>query len=338
MRHVKISLVNGDLLTTPCSIAFLKHIKGLMSTPELAIDAKLAGQLTSVYKEEENEPYSLLETKNIFPFPELYILNFHDVDLPFTYSSLDSYVRRIIRHVVLRPNDVTSVATTVHGPGAGLDASEAMETLLSGLHRELHLRTDFESLQEIILVEKDKKVFKRLQERISYILDYKNFIVRKGQDIFLNPETEETPTGKEDSIDSDRKRIEKLLRHVFVAMPFAKEFDNVYYFGMKTPVEQRRLKCERVDHDNFTGDIVKRIKERIASAEFVIADITGNKPNVFFEVGYADGLQKKIVFVAQQQAIPFDISTQRHIIYDPQDILSLSKQLGELLDSILPEQ
>lgn len=328
MRHVKISLVNGDLLTTPCSIAFLKHIKGSMSTPESAIDVKLDGQLTSLYKEQENQRYILLRTENALPFPALYILNFYEDDLPFTYSSLDSYARRIVRRV-LNAKDVTSVATAIHGPGSGLDASEAMETLLSGLYREFQLRGDFESLQEIILVEKDKKVFNRLQERISYILDNKDFIIRKGQDIFLNPKAEES------SIDFSGERIEKLLRHVFVAMPFAKKFDNVYYFGMKGSVEQRKLKCERVDHDKFTGDIVNRIKERIASAEFVIADITDNRPNVFYEVGYADGLQKKIVFISQQQDIPFDIHTQRTIIYDPQDILSLANKLGELLDSIL---
>lgn len=115
MPQVKISIVNGDLLTTPCSIAFLKHITGLMSTPELAIDAKLSGQLTSLYKNEEDEPFSVLRTENILPFPELYILNFHEVDLPFTYASVDNYARRIILHV-LRAKDVTSVATAIHGP------------------------------------------------------------------------------------------------------------------------------------------------------------------------------------------------------------------------------
>lgn len=213
-----------------------------------------------------------------------------------------------------------------------------METILSGLQRELQLRGDFDSLQEIILVEKDKKVFKRLQERISYILDYKDLIVREGKDLFLNPETEESSTDKEGAIDSDKKRTEELSRHVFVAMPFAREFKDVYYFGMKTPVEQRKLKCERVDDDKFIGDIVKRIKDRIASAAVVIADISGKKPNVLYEAGFADGLQKKIVFISQKQDPLFDISTQRQIIYDPQNILSLANELGALLDAILPDE
>lgn len=327
MRRVKISLVNGDITTTPCSIAFLKHIQGVVSTPEMAIDARLEGRLTSAYKDQEAERHFIFDTADVFAFPRLHVLNFHEEDLPFSYSSIDSYARRILRHT-LKAGDAVSIATVMHGPGSGLDASEAMETLLSALHRELQLRGDFGNLGEIILVEKDKKVFNRLRDRLNYLLNYKEYVVGEGRDVFLNPQTEES------GIDSESERIEKLSKHVFVAMPFAKEFDNVYYFGIKGTVEQRRLKCERVDHDKFTGDIINRIKERIAAAEFVVADITGGRANVFYEVGYADGLRKKIVFISQNRDAPFDVSTQRQIFYDPQAIFDLTKELGELFDAL----
>ena len=71
-------------------------------------------------------------------------------------------------------------------------------------------------------------------------------------------------------------------------------------------------------------------------AELVVADITGHNPNVFYEVGYAEGLGKKVIFITQNQDIPFDLRTEKRINYDPQDILSLANQLGELLDAILP--
>jgi hypothetical protein len=330
MPDVKISLINGDLLETPSSLAFLKHIENQMSMPEEAVDARIGGRLTSLYEAGEKPPYIQMDTEKLFAFPKLYILNFYDVDLPFTYSSLDSYARRLIRHA-LKDSSVTSIATAIHGPGCGLDVSESLETILSALHRELQLRGDFANIQEIMLVEKDKKVFNRLRERVSYILDNKTFIKRRGRELFLSAEAGEFLETKEE-------RLEELSKHLFVAMPYAKEFNNIYYFGIKGTVEKRKLKCERVDQDNFTGDIVNRIKERIASAEVIIADITNNKPNVFYEVGYADGLKKKIIFISQMQEIPFDISTQRQIFYDPEDILSLAKELGEFLDSILADE
>ena len=122
-------------------------------------------------------------------------------------------------------------------------------------------------------------------------------------------------------------------------MPYAKEFNNVYYFGIKQVVEKRGRKCERVDQDKFTGDIVQRIKERINSAQLIIADITGNNPNVFYEVGFGDGSKKTTILISQkQEQIPFDFKTQRQIIYDPQDILGLANDLGEVLDEILQSQ
>ncbi len=91
------------------------------------------------------------------------------------------------------------------------------------------------------------------------------------------------------SLYSESNRINLVLDHIFIAMPYAKEFNNIYYFGIKQTIEELGRKCERVDQEKFTGDIVQRIKERIKNSKLVIADITGNNPNVFYEVGFAEG-------------------------------------------------
>jgi hypothetical protein len=101
------------------------------------------------------------------------------------------------------------------------------------------------------------------------------------------------------------------LKHLFVAMPYAKEFNNLYYFGIKEPIEQRDLKCERVDHDKFVGDVVDRIKERISTAELAVADITRASANVFFEVGFAAGMSKSVILLSQAQDIPFNLHKSR---------------------------
>jgi hypothetical protein len=184
-------------------------------------------------------------------------------------------------------------------------------------------------LGEVILVEKEKEVFERLQERLKY-LAARGVVTFDGSTCFVNPSTAQTPTAVEE------RRVQQLsLRHLFVAMPYAKEFNNAYYFGIKQPIELRGRKCERVDQDAFTGDIVDRIKTRIRGSELVIADITGNNPNMFFEVGYAEGLGKTIILISQVQDTPFDLKTRRQIRYDPQDILLLADALSEQLDASL---
>jgi hypothetical protein len=184
-------------------------------------------------------------------------------------------------------------------------------------------------LGEVILVEKEKEVFERLQERLKY-LAMRGVVTFDGSTCFINPSTAQT------TIAVEERRVQQLsLRHLFVAMPYAKKFNNVYYFGIKQPIELRGRKCERIDQDAFTGDIVDRIKTRIRGSELVIADITGNNPNVFFEVGYAEGLDKRVILLSQAQDTPFDLKTRHQIRYDPQDIFSLADALSEQLDASL---
>ena len=134
----------------------------------------------------------------------------------------------------------------------------------------------------------------------------------------------------------EEQRVNRLaLKHLFVAMPFATEFDNAFYFGIKQPVERRLRKCERVDQEVFTGDIVERLKNRISSCDLVIADITGNNPNVLYELGYADGLGKPVIVISQEQETVFDLKTRRQIRYRPLDIRSLAEVLDKELSELL---
>jgi hypothetical protein len=245
----------------------------------------LAGRLSAVYAEREKENHVLLELPGVLACPRVYVVNFHVEDLPFSYHSVDQYGRTIVRVGAsggLGAGDPpTSVATAIHGPGAGLDACEAMETLIQAFAHELRTLGPVCRLQEVILVESDKAVFQRLQERLKYLVRRGIVMLERGT-YFVNPVAVPVANAPEEI-----RRIDRLeLKHLFIAMPYAKAFSNVYYFGIKLPVEQRGRKCERVDQAAFTGDIVDRVKMRIASSEVVIADITGDNPNVFFEVAY----------------------------------------------------
>ena len=184
-------------------------------------------------------------------------------------------------------------------------------------------------MAEITLAENRKDVFVRLQERLQYLAS-KDIVRFDDGEYFVNPEFAKGTGGIE------AQRIGRLaLKHLFIAMPFANEFDNAYYFGIKQPVELHGRKCERVDQDAFTGDIIERVKRRISGCELVIADITGSNPNVFYELGYADGAGKPVIVISQEQETPFDLKTRRQIRYSPHDILSLAKVIGEQLDELL---
>lgn len=116
---------------------------------------------------------------------------------------------------------------------------------------------------------------------------------------------------------------------VFVLMPFAKEFDDIYKFGIKQTCEQLGCYCERVDEQIFQESILERIYNQISKADILIADMTGKNPNVFYEVGYAHGLGKKVILLTQKtEDIPFDFKHFQHIVYDS-SAAKLQAELGK---------
>jgi hypothetical protein len=330
MSELRISLRHADLLETPCSILFIKHIEGSMSAPETALDEAMAGALQALMTEHEHEDHEVLDTKLDGGPRRAYVLNFHTADLPFSYRSVDRYARHLLRVAAAeRVAGVDqTVATAVHGPGAGLDASEAMEVMVTAFAHEIQSQPELRIPLEVVFAEKEREVFERLQDRLKY-LAAEDLVDFDGSSCIVKPATP-------NACAVENHRVERLsLRHIFVAMPYDKAFDNTYYFGIKQPIESRGRKCERVDQEAFVGDVVDRIRARIRGSELVIADITENNPNVFFEVGYAEGVGKDVILLSQAQETPFDLKTRRQIRYDPTDIRALAETLHTQLEANL---
>ena len=55
--------------------------------------------------------------------------------------------------------------------------------------------------------------------------------------------------------------------------------------------------CARADDILHTRDIISVIWEEIERSECVIADVTGNNANVFYELGYAHAVGKNTILV-----------------------------------------
>lgn len=111
-----------------------------------------------------------------------------------------------------------------------------------------------------------------------------------------------------------RKRTPKPF--VFVLMPIAPEFDDIYELGIKVACQNAGAYAERVDEQIFKESILDRIYNQIDKADVVVADMTGRNPNVFYEVGYAHALGKPVILLTQNvQDIPFDLKHYSHIVY-----------------------
>ncbi|MHC1727986.1 MAG: hypothetical protein AB9866_18620 [Syntrophobacteraceae bacterium] len=103
----------------------------------------------------------------------------------------------------------------------------------------------------------------------------------------------------------------------FVLMPFDSKFHDIYKFGIKEPASQLGILAERVDEQLFTEGILDRIYRQIEVADIVVAEMTGQNPNVFYEAGYAHGKGKLCILLTKgSNDIPFDLKHRRHIVYN----------------------
>ena len=103
---------------------------------------------------------------------------------------------------------------------------------------------------------------------------------------------------------------------VFVLMPFHGDFGDIYKFGIKGAAAEVGAYAERVDEQHLAGGMLDRIYNQISKADVIVADMTGQNPNVAYEVGYAHALDKVVVLLTQRdEDIPFDLRHHQHIVY-----------------------
>jgi hypothetical protein len=86
----------------------------------------------------------------------------------------------------------------------------------------------------------------------------------------------------------DRGDYEENL--VFVAMPFTGNEMGDVYSAIKEECSTLNLNAVRVDEKIGSGFIIREITELIEKAEFIIFDLTKERPNVYYELGYAHGV------------------------------------------------
>jgi hypothetical protein len=78
--------------------------------------------------------------------------------------------------------------------------------------------------------------------------------------------------------------------------------------SIKEATNRCGIHAERVDEPPSNERISDRILESIRKAEYVIVDLTGSRPNVFYEAGYAQGLNKTPIYIAREGTkLEFDL-------------------------------
>ncbi len=108
---------------------------------------------------------------------------------------------------------------------------------------------------------------------------------------------------------------------VFAIMSFTPDMDPIFE-GIQAAGEIHELQVERVK--DVLGDyrITDKIIEMIHKARLIVADLTHEKPNVYFELGYARGLGKTVITTAREGTkLHFDVKDWTCTFYNDSRVL-----------------
>lgn len=113
--------------------------------------------------------------------------------------------------------------------------------------------------------------------------------------------------------------------HVFVAMPFGVkagiDFNRVYSELIGPSLEGEGYEVFRADDEARAGDIRTDMFQELLLADVVVADLSIDNPNVWYELGVRHALRARgvIPIACRQGPMPFDVYTDRKLRYHLKD-------------------
>jgi hypothetical protein len=130
--------------------------------------------------------------------------------------------------------------------------------------------------------------------------------------------------------------VTRIAKLVFAAMPFAPQYEDVFFVAMSYAAEQVGAVCDRVDRREFQGNVVEEVHRMIRKASAVIVDLSESKPNVLYEAGFAHALKKPCIHICSTslEKLPFDVAQWKTTPYEPGQTHKLRRDLTQRLKAI----
>ena len=117
--------------------------------------------------------------------------------------------------------------------------------------------------------------------------------------------------------------------------PTRKRSDSVHKHIISKALD--RFEIVRADNITTPGQITMQVIENIVESYIVIADLTDNNANVFYELALRHALSKPAILIAQEDQlndVPFDLKDMRIIPYKLDDLDFVDRTRHEIADHV----
>ena len=296
--NIGINVEVGDIADCAAYVLALKYAQTFYGA-DVYISSKLidAGERESSIRPKDGG-FNLVPGRGVIAAEQVLFVGVPPL-FGFDYSAIRAFARRVLSTLTEQAPKVRHVAATLHGADYGLDEIEAFESEIAGFFDAINDGDAPKALERISIVEGNSGRAQRLTVALGNLLS----------------SIEKQATG---TVADIRQVSEERLssagyasaskQHIFVAIPFCDQLDDVYHYGIQTAVRDAGFLCERADHSVFTGDILEWVRERIKTSRLLVADLSEPNSNVYLEVGYAWGCGVPTVLLSRHiDKLTFDV-------------------------------
>lgn len=135
----------------------------------------------------------------------------------------------------------------------------------------------------------------------------------------------------------DLRKSSKRSDQAFVAMSFDPSLDEAWSNGIKPALKECGYDPLRVDREEHNEKICDKIISDIRKSSLVVADFTGQPGGVYFEAGFALGLDIEVIWSCKEDEVDdlhFDTRQYNHILWQtPED---LAEKLENRIRATIP--
>lgn len=185
----------------------------------------------------------------------------------------------------------------------------------------------------LLTIYKTEDVLPELDGRsIPSEFDDDDFEENECTDEIINEvKTEQSPSSSRSFL---QKAFAEPENQVFVIMKFNdKMLDSAYEGVIKPIIQENGCRAIRVDEIQDSGQITDQILDNIASSKFILSELSGERPNCYYETGFAQALGKELILtIRKSEQLHFDLAGYRVIEWETE--AELRRKLKSRFESL----
>lgn len=328
---IRFSIVQGDIAQQHADVAVFKYARGFHGADRyVGRLLEKAGVPVEIRGLHERGSYYYGETVGALVAPHVMYLSMPNI-FKLKYGEIRQFGELILAKLAEAAPAVQHVAMTVHGPGIGLDISEAVLAQFGGLLDGLQSGFFPQGLQSITIVEKHEARYQQLLETMTPYLQESNIAHPvEGEPGVYDLVLSAADDGLQDAVDS----VSDVKPYAVAIVPASDAYSDIFYYGIQRPTHAYGLLCETFSIDTSLPLERDVLCQQIQQAQVVIADVSQYDHSIALGLGLAWGADRPVILIGEEgQVAPMFGEIQPALSYTK--IWHLEERLATLLKQIV---